>query len=99
MSETRPPMTAGPIARAFKFLKKTSLSCGAPDEGAGVTEADNGGVVSTGDALAEAPLTGAAGGGVSSWAERELAVARAMQRKKDRAAIGMRLFIMAISAL
>ena len=70
MSETRPPITAGPMARAFKFLKRTSLSCGAPGEGTGVTEADNGGVVLTGDALAEAPLTGPAGGGVSSWAFR-----------------------------
>ncbi|PYL56821.1 MAG: hypothetical protein DMF30_08595 [Verrucomicrobia bacterium] len=27
MSETRPPITAGPMARAFRFLKRTSLSC------------------------------------------------------------------------
>ena len=52
MSETRPPMTAGPIERAFRFLKSTSLNCGAPEEGAGVTEADNGGVVLAGDAAA-----------------------------------------------
>ena len=58
------------MARAFKFLKRTSLSCGAPGEGTGVTEADNGGVVLTGDALAEAPLAGAAGSGVSSCAAR-----------------------------
>jgi len=58
------------MARAFKFLKRTSLSWGAPGEGTGVTEADNGGVVLTGDALAEAPLTGPAGGGVSSCAFR-----------------------------
>jgi len=38
MSETRPPITAGPIARAFKFLKRTSVSwtgVGAADVGAG----------------------------------------------------------------
>jgi hypothetical protein len=55
------------MARAFKFLKRTSLSVGAPGEGAGVTEADNGGVVLIGEALVEAALIGAAGGGVSSW--------------------------------
>jgi hypothetical protein len=87
------------MARAFTFLKRTSLSCGAPGDGTGVTEADNGGVVLTGDAPGEAPLTGAALGGVSSCAERELAVARTTQRRKDRAVIGMREFIMEISAL
>src|SRR5437660_12937013 len=70
MSETRPPITAGPMARAFRFLKRTSLSCVGAGEGTGVTEADNGGVVLTGEALGEAPLTGAAPGGVSSWAGR-----------------------------
>ena len=58
------------MARAFKFLKRTSLSWGVPGEGTGVTEADNGGVVLTGDALGEAPLTGVADGGVSSCADR-----------------------------
>ncbi len=58
------------MARAFKFLKRTSLSCVGAGEGTGVTEADNGGVVLTGEALGEAPLTGAAPGGVSSWAGR-----------------------------
>ena len=60
MSDTRPPITAGPMERAFKFLKSTSVSCGAVAEGAGVTEADKGGGVLTGDALAEGPLIGAA---------------------------------------
>ena len=68
MSETRPPITAGPMARAFRFLKRTSLSWAGAGEGVGVTDADNGGVVATGDALDEAPLTGAAPGGVSSCA-------------------------------
>ena len=55
MSETRPPITAGPIARALRFLKRTSVSCGALEEGAGVTEADNAGVVLTGDAAGGDP--------------------------------------------
>ena len=60
-------MTAGPIERAFKFLKRTSVNCGAPEEGAGVTEADNGGVVLAGDAAAgELAVAGADAGGGSS---------------------------------
>jgi hypothetical protein len=70
MSDVRPPITAGPIERAFKFLKSTSLSCGAVGDGAGVTLEDSGGVVLTGDPLGEVPLTDAAGGGVSSCACR-----------------------------
>jgi len=35
MSETRPPITAGPIGRAFKFLKSTSVSCGGVEAGVG----------------------------------------------------------------
>ncbi len=50
MSETRPPITAGPIERAFRFLKSTSVSCGVPEEGTGVTDADKAGVVLAGDA-------------------------------------------------
>jgi len=46
MSETRPPITAGPIERAFKFLKSTSVSCD------GVGEGEGKGVVATGDAVA-----------------------------------------------
>ena len=71
MSETRPPITAGPMARAFKFLKSTSVSCGsAVSEGDGVAAEDSGGVVLTGDAVGELPLIGAAPGGDSSWAWR-----------------------------
>jgi hypothetical protein len=40
MSETRPPITAGPIDRAFRFLKSTSVSCGVVGEGLGVAEGD-----------------------------------------------------------
>ena len=55
------------MERAFKFLKSTSVSCGAPEEGAGVTEAENGGVVVAGDtAGGELALPGADAGGDSS---------------------------------
>src|ERR1700736_1102436 len=70
MSETRPPMTAGPIARALRFLKSTSVNCGAPEVGAGVTEADNAGLVLSGDAAGRAPAAaGEEPGGDSSWAK------------------------------
>jgi len=45
MSETRPPITAGPIERAFRFLNRTSVSCG----GVGVADKDKG-AVAVGDA-------------------------------------------------
>jgi hypothetical protein len=57
------------MERAFKFLKRTSLSCGAVAVGTGVAAEDNGGVVLTGDAVGEAPTIGAALGGDSSCAE------------------------------
>lgn len=41
MSETRPPITAGPIERAFRFLKSASLRGGGVGEGVGVAEDDN----------------------------------------------------------
>jgi hypothetical protein len=40
MSDTRPPITAGPIDRAFRFLKSASLSD--IGEGEGVAVADGG---------------------------------------------------------
>jgi hypothetical protein len=40
MSDTRPPITAGPIERAFKFLKRASVSCGGVDEGVDVAEGE-----------------------------------------------------------
>ena len=40
MSETRPPITAGPIERAFKFLKNASMSGSGDGEGIGVAEGD-----------------------------------------------------------
>lgn len=57
------------MERAFKFLKRTSLSCGAVAVGTGVAAEDNGGVVVTGDAVGAAPTIGAALGGDSSCAE------------------------------
>jgi hypothetical protein len=41
MSDTRPPITAGPIGRAFKFLKRTSASGSGAGEGMGVAEGDD----------------------------------------------------------
>jgi len=71
MSETRPPMTAGPIERALRFLKRTSVNCGGPDDGAGVTEADNGGVVLSGEAAGREPApAGDDAGGDSSCAKQ-----------------------------
>jgi len=56
MSETRPPITAGPIERAFKFLKSTSVSCGGVGEG---VEADAGdGGVALGGGVAVTVLCG-----------------------------------------
>ena len=50
------------------------MSCGAPDDGTGVTDADKAGVVFAGDA------DGAAGdeaGGDSSWARQTVVIKRA----------------------
>lgn len=45
ISDTRPPITAGPIERAFRFLKSASLSANGDGEGLaegdGVSCADN----------------------------------------------------------
>src|SRR5436190_14585343 len=56
MSETRPPITAGPIERAFKFLKSTSVSCGGVDEGVGVAEEDK--TAAEGEAAGETVVSG-----------------------------------------
>jgi hypothetical protein len=48
-------MTAGPIARAFRLLKRTSVSAGGVVvAGDGVTEEDRGGVVAGGEAVGAA---------------------------------------------
>ena len=59
------------MARAFKFLKSTSVSCGALGDGAGVTLEDNGGVVAAAEALGDVPPVRDALGGVSSCAGRK----------------------------
>ena len=56
MSETRPPITAGPIERAFKFLKSTSVSCGGVDEGVGVAEEDK--AAAAAEAVGETTVSG-----------------------------------------
>ena len=69
-------MTAGPMERAFKFLNITSVNAGAPEEGAGVTEAEMAGVVLVGEAAAgELRFPWEAGGG-SSWAKQIEAMKR-----------------------
>ena len=88
ISETRPPITAGPIDRAFRFLKRTSVNCGAPELGAGVIEADNGGVVPTGEAARDAPAAAGDAGGDSSWA-KEIEQTRKALTKASRLLIGV----------
>jgi len=58
MSDMRPPITAGPIARAFKFLKSTSVNCGVVAEGDGVAADDKAGVVLAGEAAGGAAAAG-----------------------------------------
>ena len=63
-------MTAGPIDRALRFLKSTSVSCGAAEDGAGEADADNAGLVLSGEAAGREPaVTGEEAGGDSSWAK------------------------------
>jgi hypothetical protein len=74
------------MERAFKFLKRTSVSCGAPGAGAGVTLEDKGGVVFAGEALGDAPPTDQALGGVSSCARDNMLNENNTTRKqRDRA--------------
>lgn len=78
MSETRPLITAGPIQRAFKFLKRTSVSDGAPVDGAGLILEEAGGVVAAGDvACAESELDGEEAGGDSSCANEMEQISKA----------------------
>jgi hypothetical protein len=69
-------MTAGPIARALRFLKSTSVNCGAPEVGEGVIEADNAGLVLSGEATGREAAAGEDGGGDSSWAKQTEAIIR-----------------------
>ena len=59
ISETRPPITAGPIERAFKFLKSTSVRVGVVALGDGLVADDNAGAVLSGDGVGEVALSGA----------------------------------------
>jgi hypothetical protein len=76
------------MARAFKFLKSTSVNSGAAfAEGSGVVAEVSGGVVLTGDAVGETPPIGAVGGD-SSWAvTSEAAQTESNEAKKRRNAI------------
>src|ERR1700716_2813271 len=62
MSETRPPMTAGPMERAFKFLKSTSVSDGAVV--VAVAADDNAAGALSDDNLGEAAASGTEAGDV-----------------------------------
>jgi hypothetical protein len=84
-------MTAGPIERALRFLKSTSVNCGAPEDGAGVTEADNGGVVLAGDAAAgEVAVIGADAGDDSSCANETERLANEAKIRATRVVISLR---------
>ena len=52
MSDTRPPITAGPIERAFRFLKSASVSCGVDGEGVEAGAGDEGVALAGGVAVA-----------------------------------------------
>lgn len=74
------------MERAFKFLKRTSVSGGAVGKGPGVTEEESGGVVVTEDAAGEAPPAGETPGGVSSCAEAKAAtqIETSEEKNEDR---------------
>jgi hypothetical protein len=75
----------------LRLLKSTSVNCGAPEEGAGVTEADNGGVVLAGDAAAGAPgAAGADAGGDSSCANEIERPTNEAKIRTTRVLIGLR---------
>jgi hypothetical protein len=80
-------MTAGPIERALRFLNITSVNCGAPEEGGGVTEADNAGVVLAGEATAGELAFVGEGGGVSSCAN-DIDASNRPETTKNRVVIG-----------
>jgi hypothetical protein len=94
MSETRPPITAGPIERAFRFLKSTSLSWGAVGDGVGVIEEDKRAFVED-EAVGDVPAIGVLLDGACSCAvkiEIDEIQANNAQKKPDRiVVIGCRL--------
>jgi hypothetical protein len=69
-------MTAGPIDRAFRFLKRTAVSGGGVVEGGGASGEDKGGVVFSGEEAGELAGDGLASGRCSgsSCAERGNAI-------------------------
>ena len=84
-------MTAGPIERALRFLKSTSVPCGVPVDGDGATEADNGGVVLAGDAAAGEPAAaGAEAGGDSSCANETERLTNEAKIRATRVLISLR---------
>ncbi|MBO0695283.1 MAG: hypothetical protein J2P56_04180 [Verrucomicrobia bacterium] len=86
MSETRPPITAGPIDRAFRFLKSTSVSCGGVGEGVGVDGEDKS-AFGVGEAVGDVLAIGVLFKGVFSCAaEIEINEIQAnnAQKKPDR---------------
>jgi hypothetical protein len=92
MSETRPPITAGPIERAFKFLKRTSVNWGGVDEGVGVTEEDKS-ALGEDEGVGDAAI-GVLADGVCSCAvkiEIDENQANSTWKKPDRVVIGCRL--------
>jgi hypothetical protein len=94
MSETRPPITAGPIERAFRFLKSTSVSWGGVGEGVGVIEEDKS-ASGEDEAVGDGPVIRVLPDGVRSCAVKiEIDETQAInaQKKPDRVTvIGCRL--------
>ena len=93
MSETRPPITAGPIERAFRFLKSTSVSCGGVGEEVGVADDDKK-AVAVGESVGDVPAVGSRPGGVSSCPGKlEISQIQASkaQKETDRLVIGSRI--------
>ena len=95
MSETRPPITAGPIERAFRFLKSTSVRLGGVGEGVDVTEDDNS-AFGEDEAVGDGLAIGVLPDGVCSCAakiEIDKIQANSAQKKPDRVIIGCRLYL------
>ncbi|PWT84521.1 MAG: hypothetical protein C5B58_04600 [Acidobacteria bacterium] len=93
MSDTRPPITAGPIERAFKFLKNTSVSCVGVGEGVGVADAgEEESVGAAGEAVEDRAGIGVPLGGVSTCAGKtETNETSEAHKKTYRPVIGSRL--------
>src|SRR4029077_14192823 len=89
MSETRPPITAGPIERAFKFLKSTSVSCGGVGEEVGVADEDK--ATAAGEAVGETAVSGgrvAWGSSCAGKIDTEQIQTSEAQKNPNRAIIG-----------